>query len=45
MGLIVIIKLVIKKQSLSDQEIMTHEGNDVIEHGYYKITNGQLSLF
>ncbi len=40
-----VIKLVIKKQSLSDQEIMTHEGNDVIEHGYYKITNGQLSLF
>ncbi len=40
-----VIKLVIKKQSLSDQEIMTHEGNDIIEHGYYKITNGQLSLF
>jgi len=40
-----VIKLVIKKQSLSDQEIMTHEGNDVIEHGFYKITNGQLSLF
>lgn len=40
-----VIKLVIKMQSLSNYEIMTHEGNERIEHGYYKIMNGQLSLF
>ena len=40
-----VIKLVIKMQSLSDHEIMTHEGNERIEHGYYKIMNGQMSLF
>ena len=40
-----VIKLVIKMQSLSDSEIMTHEGNEKIEHGYYKLTNRQLSLF
>ena len=40
-----VIKLVIKSQSLSDFEIMTHEGNERIEHGYYKIMNGQMSLF
>ena len=40
-----VIKLVIKTQNLSNFEIMTHEGNEKIEHGYYKIMNGQLSLF
>ncbi len=40
-----VIKLVIKAQSLSNFEIMTHEGNERIEHGYYKIMNGQMSLF
>lgn len=40
-----VIKLVIKQQSLSSFEIMTHEGNERIEHGYYKIMNGQMSLF
>lgn len=40
-----VIKLVIKMQNLSNYEIMTHEGNERIEHGYYKIMNGQLSLF
>lgn len=40
-----VIKLVIKMQSLSNYEIMTHEGNERIEHGYYKIMNEQLSLF
>lgn len=40
-----VIKLVIKSQSLSNFEIMTHEGNERIEHGYYKIMNGQRSLF
>lgn len=40
-----VIKLLIKTQNLSSFEIMTHEGNERIEHGYYKIMNGQLSLF
>ena len=40
-----VIKLVIKTQSLSNFEIMMHEGNERIEHGYYKIMNGQMSLF
>ena len=40
-----VIKLVIKSQSLSNIEIMTHEGNERIEHGYYKVMNGQMSLF
>ncbi|MBQ6409406.1 MAG: hypothetical protein IJJ64_15400 [Butyrivibrio sp.] len=40
-----VIKLVIKAQNLSNFEIMTHEGNERIEHGYYKIMNGQMSLF
>lgn len=40
-----VIKLVIKTQNLSNFEIMTHEGNEKIEHGYYKIMNGQMSLF
>lgn len=40
-----VIKLLIKPQTLSNFEIMTHEGNEKIEHGYYKIMNGQLSLF
>ena len=35
----------IKQQALSNFEIMTHEGNERIEHGYYKILNGQMSLF
>ena len=40
-----VIKLVIKQQALSNFEIMTHEGNERIEHGYYKIMNRQMSLF
>ena len=40
-----VIKLVVKQQSLSNFEIMTHEGNERIEHGYFKIMNGQMSLF
>jgi len=40
-----VIKLVVKQQTLSNFEIMTHEGNERIEHGYYKIMNGQMSLF
>ena len=40
-----VIKLKIKMQALSNNEIMTHEGNELIEHGYYKIMNGQLNLF
>ena len=40
-----VIKMVIKKQSLSNFDIMTHEGNELIEHGYYKVMNGQIKLF
>ncbi len=40
-----VIKLVIKSQSLSNFEIMTHAGNEMIEHGFYKVMNGQMSLF
>lgn len=40
-----VIKLVIKSQMLSNKEILTHDGNERIEHGYYKIMNGQMSLF
>ena len=40
-----VIKLVIKMQNLSNYEILTHEGNERIEHGYYKVINGQLRLF
>ena len=40
-----VVKLMIKPQVLSNFEIVTHEGNEKIEHGYYKIMNGQLSLF
>jgi hypothetical protein len=40
-----VFKLVIKAQTLSNFEVMTHEGNERIEHGYYKIMNGQMSLF
>ncbi len=39
-----IIKLVIKSKNLSNSEIMTHEGNEKIEHGYYKVVNRQISL-
>ena len=39
-----VIKLVIKSQNLSNFEIMTHEGNEKIEHGYYKVMNGQMSF-
>ncbi len=40
-----VIKLLIKTQNLSNIEVLTHDNNEKIEHGYYKITNGQLSLF
>ena len=40
-----VVKLVIRQQSLSNLEIMTHEGNEKIEHGYYKTTYGQMTLF
>ena len=39
------IKLVVKSQPLSAIQTLTHEGNERIEHGYYKIINRQLSLF
>ena len=40
-----VIKIVVRPQSLSNKEILTHEGNEDIEHGYYKIMNRQMSLF
>ena len=40
-----VIKLVIREQNLSNHAIMTHEGNEKIEHGFYKVMYGQMSLF
>lgn len=40
-----VVKLVIKQQPLSGKSIMTHEGNERIEHGYYKMVNRQMTLF
>ena len=37
-----VIKLLIRNNSLSNIEIMTHENNERIEHGYYKIMNNKL---
>lgn len=39
-----VIRLIIKGQAGSSLSVMTHEGNEFIEHGYYK-TYGQMSLF
>ena len=40
-----VIKLLIRSNNLSNFDIMTHEGNEKVEHGYYKITKGQISIF
>lgn len=40
-----VIKLFVRSQSLSDKEILTHEGNELIDHGFYKVMNKQISLF
>ena len=40
-----VIKLLIKDQLLSNNSILTHEGNERIEHGYYKVVNKQMTLF
>lgn len=40
-----VVKLVIREQNLSNHAIMTHEGNEKIEHGFYKVMYGQMSLF
>ena len=40
-----VIKLVVKEQPLSNKSIMTHEGNERIEHGFYKVMYGQMSMF
>lgn len=38
----VVIKAIVKKRSMSDNELLTHEGNEFIEHGFYR--SEQLSL-
>lgn len=39
------IRLRIVSQAASDLEVLTHEGNERIEHGYYKVMYRQTSLF
>lgn len=39
----IVIKAIVKKQLMSNNELLTHEGNEVIEHGYYR--SEQISLF
>ena len=39
----IVIKAIAKKQLMSNNELLTHEGNEVIEHGYYR--SEQISLF
>lgn len=40
-----VVKLTVKKQILSNRAIMTHEGNERIEHGFYKSIYDQMKLF
>lgn len=39
----IVIRIVSKRMMLSDNEMLTHEGNEAIEHGYYK--SEQVELF
>lgn len=39
----IVIKAIVKKQLMSNNELLTHDGNEVIEHGYYR--SEQISLF
>ncbi|MEE0266111.1 MAG: hypothetical protein UD936_10845 [Acutalibacteraceae bacterium] len=39
----IVIKAIVKKQLMSNNELLTHEGNEVIEHGYYRAE--QITLF
>ena len=39
----IVIKAIVKKQLMSTNELLTHEGNELIEHGYYR--SEQISLF
>ena len=38
----IVIKVIIKKRPLSNNELLTHEGNEEIEHGYYR---SQITMF
>ncbi len=38
----IVIKAIIKRRPLSNKELLTHEGNELIEHGFYRAE--QLSL-
>ena len=38
----IVIKALVKKRPMSNHELLTHEGNERIEHGYYRTE--QLSL-
>lgn len=38
----IVIQAIIKKRALQNQEILTHEGNEQMEHGYYR--SEQMSL-
>lgn len=40
-----LVYVIIRFSELVMDELMTHEGNEKIEHGYYKIMNGQMRLF
>lgn len=38
----IVIKAIVKKRSMSSSELLTHEVNEVIDHGFYRAE--QLSL-
>jgi hypothetical protein len=37
-----VIKAVVKKRPLSSNEFLTHEGNEQIEHGFYRVEQARL---
>ena len=39
----IVIKAIVKKRPMSDKELLTHEENETIEHGFYR--REQISLF
>lgn len=38
----IVIRAMVKKRPMSTRELLTHDGNELIEHGFYR--SGQLSL-
>ena len=38
----IVIKAIVKKRPMSNREILTHEGNEQMEHGFYRAE--QMSL-